>query len=928
MRNRIIRFAVCVLVVGCARAALAAPAGLAGFWRFDEGSGAVARDSSGKNHHGRISGAAYVRRGKGYALRFDGEKGAVRVEAAPDLIIGSTGTVSLWFKPGELQGGLFSWTVGGRGNRKPIFFAFDTRTDWGMPHADLRLWIGDGSNHHTESFPAPPQGEWSRLALVIDHRRVVYYRDGAPEAVASLPAIAVDGKDSPLVVGTYAGMGKATLKGLIDDVRVYNRALSASEVLAEYRRAAASFGKDATLFKRPRLEVEILPDPGRIVARAQCALMAPLPRGAKIEVALSRAGEREALVSRGRSVASDGREMIFALPAAKLAPGKYRVRAAVRDAKGEEFGDPSAASVDWPGQTGAFKNVKVLNNLVWELINEAPGVVNGVKEYRFVQPKARWVWIECAAPDAEAKVTVSVDDSADTRDVIVLDRGTKEAREAMRFLPAGEHTLALRAEGASRVGRLVVRSIPEIIFATLLPKPHMAPHGPYDDAFMKKYVVPHVNTFVISESSRRPRTKEPLFKELRRRGYRFLAGCLVPKKVRGRPITVEEARAYLAGAQGMTHPDLKGVMADEYGLGKPYCAVWAEAWRKLHADPGYANRVYDAYVGRLTPDAESRELIRTLMDTGSTFAFKRYLKVRHNEEAARDYIRRAFIGGAREYIKRCPGSIEHITVCFGYFCAPNELLNVVPQANYKVYLDMQFNAVANAPEYWGAYGLMSYLAHYADEETIRWIARLGRHYGIEGNTKRACDDPFDDSRLLANGDFGEDTSRWTLSPAEPNSIRRVKETNYSWLQGRYQYTPQGDTALLMVRSAKGPNSFSQEIRNLEPGRTYTFRMITGEYKDLTKKEKHAVSIKLEGVEVMPEKSFTYVFPNCYSHGYRQYNRQNRAWMNYHWILFRARSATAKLTVSDWQSDKEPGGPIGQGIMYNFLQVHPYFEDVE
>jgi len=197
LRQKIIRFALYILVIGYADAALAAGSeGLVGFWRFDEGSGAVARDSSGKKHHGRISGAAYVRRGKGYALRFDGEKGAVRVEAAPDLIIGSTGTVSLWFKPGELQGGLFSWTVGGRGNRKPIFFAFDTRTDWGMPHADLRLWIGDGSNHHTESFPAPPQGEWSRLALVIDRRRVVYYRDGAPEAVASLPAIAVDGKDS------------------------------------------------------------------------------------------------------------------------------------------------------------------------------------------------------------------------------------------------------------------------------------------------------------------------------------------------------------------------------------------------------------------------------------------------------------------------------------------------------------------------------------------------------------------------------------------------------------------------------------------------------------------------------------------------------------------------------------------------------------
>ncbi len=51
-------------------------------------------------------------------------------------------------------------------------------------------------------------------------------------------------------------------------------------------------------------------------------------------------------------------------------------------------------------------------------------------------------------------------------------------------------------------------------------------------------------------------------------------------------------------------------------------------------------------------------------------------------------------------------------------------------------------------------------------------------------------------------------------------------------------------------------------------------------------------------------------------------------MNYHWRVFRAKSPTARLTVSDWQSEEEPGGPIGQKLMCNFLQVHPYFEGEE
>ena len=49
-------------------------------------------------------------------------------------------------------------------------------------------------------------------------------------------------------------------------------------------------------------------------------------------------------------------------------------------------------------------------------------------------------------------------------------------------------------------------------------------------------------------------------------------------------------------------------------------------------------------------------------------------------------------------------------------------------------------------------------------------------------------------------------------------------------------------------------------------------------------------------------------------------------MNYHWRVFRAKGATAKLTVTDWQDDKQPGGPIGQELMFNSIEIQPYIED--
>lgn len=47
--------------------------GLVACWNFDEGSGEVAHDQSGNKNDGKIYGAAYVKRGEGYALEFDGE---------------------------------------------------------------------------------------------------------------------------------------------------------------------------------------------------------------------------------------------------------------------------------------------------------------------------------------------------------------------------------------------------------------------------------------------------------------------------------------------------------------------------------------------------------------------------------------------------------------------------------------------------------------------------------------------------------------------------------------------------------------------------------------------------------------------------------------------------------------------------------------
>ena len=128
----------------------------------------------------------------------------------------------------------------------------------------------------------------------------------------------------------------------------------------------------------------------------------------------------------------------------------------------------------------------------------------------------------------------------------------------------------------------------------------------------------------------------------------------------------------------------------------------------------------------------------------------------------------------------------------------------------------------------------------------------------------------------------------------------------------------GNTFLWMQRSAKKPNVFSQDIKALTPARLYCMKMITSDYQEMAKGKSagknHAVSIKLDNVNIMPGQLNSFQFPM---------SRRGNV-LNYHWRVFRANGTTGKLTVSDWESEDTPGGPPGQELIFNFIEIQPYF----
>ena len=131
----------------------------------------------------------------------------------------------------------------------------------------------------------------------------------------------------------------------------------------------------------------------------------------------------------------------------------------------------------------------------------------------------------------------------------------------------------------------------------------------------------------------------------------------------------------------------------------------------------------------------------------------------------------------------------------------------------------------------------------------------------------------------------------------------------------------------MRRSPQGPNSFSQEIKDLEPGRLYSLKMAVADYGDMvngvSRRLESTFSVRLDNVELLSDQCFDGHFRGNPALKFKTSNRPQLICAR---RVFRAQGPTAKLTVSDWVGENGPGGPIGQELMFNFIEIQPYLDE--
>ena len=231
MKNKLI--AVLVAILG-STAACAAD-GLVAHWTFDDGKGDVLHDRSGKGNHGTIHGAKWVKLKKGCALLFDGRDDYVDCVSSPMVDVAGPITVSAWVCPAEAPDASVARRESGIVGKH---FASHFLTYNIVPEC---LWHIRGSNN----CRAPVAfGSWSHIVGTFDGTTVRLYVNGT-RAYSGPAQPTPAGAGGRLFIGCIYGAPGAQdairtdyFRGMIDEVRVYDRALPEKEVRLHHQAEA------------------------------------------------------------------------------------------------------------------------------------------------------------------------------------------------------------------------------------------------------------------------------------------------------------------------------------------------------------------------------------------------------------------------------------------------------------------------------------------------------------------------------------------------------------------------------------------------------------------------------------------------------------------------------------------------------------------
>lgn len=224
---------VLMAAVACCLCVPAAEDGLVAYYTFDEGNAELAVDHSGNGNDGAIHNGKLLPTRNGYCLELDGRASYVDCGDAPTLDLTEQLTMAGWvYAAGRPLG-----EPGIMGKQFSSFLLTYYKT------GHVYGYINSGGNNANAPMG---MGRWCHLAMTFDGATIRIYLNGLQAAEKASQAGAIN-SGGHFVIGSVFGQTDADdpnyretshFSGAIDEVRVYNKALSAAEVEAL---AAAQF---------------------------------------------------------------------------------------------------------------------------------------------------------------------------------------------------------------------------------------------------------------------------------------------------------------------------------------------------------------------------------------------------------------------------------------------------------------------------------------------------------------------------------------------------------------------------------------------------------------------------------------------------------------------------------------------------------------
>lgn len=212
-------------------------------WHMDEGSGDIIHDATSNHNDGIITGATLEDGRFGQALKFDGQNDWVTVKQSFVFHKPTDATISFWVK--ILKPGRYSifWTRGDEQdlNRFHIWLDvlhFDSPKGGGQLSIAGFDYVSTEGVRHEFNTVQFPQNQWVHVAITRSGDTYRFYKDGILQWELTDTNPGVPDYDGGWFVGRgYSRWGRektpaqlTMFSGLIDEVAMYDSALSATEI--------------------------------------------------------------------------------------------------------------------------------------------------------------------------------------------------------------------------------------------------------------------------------------------------------------------------------------------------------------------------------------------------------------------------------------------------------------------------------------------------------------------------------------------------------------------------------------------------------------------------------------------------------------------------------------------------------------------------